>query len=157
MNEGDAIAVVGEGRGSGEFHPSPTGSERAKLRGEPPAGPLPELDLESARAAHETVRAMVNTGAARSAHDIAEGGFAVALAECCIAGGIGATLSLPVGSDLFSEAPGRAFIVSGPEEALRGLTILGHVGGSRLKLEAILDVEVSRLTEARSGGLVRFM
>ena len=58
---------------------------------------------------------MVNTGAVRSAHDIAEGGFAVALAECCIAGGIGATVSVPEGADLFSEAPGRAFIVSGPE------------------------------------------
>jgi phosphoribosylformylglycinamidine synthase II len=157
VNEGDAIAVVGEGRGSGEFHPSSTGSERAKLLGEPPAGSLPELDLDSARAAHDTVRAMVNTGAARSAHDIAEGGFAVAVAECCIAGGIGATLSLPVGSDLFSEAPGRAFIVSGPEEALRGLTILGHVGGSRLKLDATVDIEVSQLAEARSGGLARFI
>jgi phosphoribosylformylglycinamidine synthase II len=155
--EGDAIAVVGEGRSGGEFHPSPAGSERAKLRGEPPVGLLPGLNFQSARAAHDTVRAMVNTGAARSAHDIAEGGFAVALAECCIAGGIGATVSAPQGSDLFSEAPGRAFIVSGPEEALRGLPILGYVGGSRLKLEAILDVEVARLAEARSGGLVRFM
>ena len=84
-------------------------------------------------------------------------GFAVALAECCIAGGIGATVSLPEGADLFSEAPGRAFIVSGPEEALRGLPILGHVGGSALTLEGILDVEVSRMAEARSGGLARFM
>jgi phosphoribosylformylglycinamidine synthase len=100
---------------------------------------------------------MVNTGAARSAHDIAEGGFAVALAECCIAGGIGATVSLPDGADLFSEAPGRAFIVSGPEEALRGLTIIGRVGGSALKLEAVLDIEVSRLAAARNEGLVRFM
>jgi phosphoribosylformylglycinamidine synthase II len=151
VNEGDAIAVVGE------FRPSPAGSEWAKLRGEPPVGPLPEIDLQDARAAHETVRALVTTGAVRSAHDIAEGGFAVALAECCIAGGIGATVSLPEGADLFSEAPGRAFIVSGPEEGLRGLPILGHVGGTALKLEAILDVEVSRMTEARSGGLGRFM
>jgi phosphoribosylformylglycinamidine synthase len=151
VSEGDAIAVVGE------FRPSPTGSEWAKLRGEPPAGPLPDVDLQDARAAHETVRALVTTGAAHSAHDIAEGGFAVALAECCIGGGIGATVSLPEGADLFSEAPGRAFIVSGPEEALRGLLILGHVGGTALKLEAILDVEVSRMAEARSGGLGRFM
>ena len=100
---------------------------------------------------------MVNTGAVRSAHDIAEGGFAVALAECCIAGGIGATVSVPEGADLFSEAPGRAFIVSGPESALRGLTILGHVGGSSLTLEGVLDIELDRLAEARDGGLARFM
>ena len=62
------------------------GSELAKLRGEPVEGPLPALDVAGVRAAHEAVRAMVNTGAARSAHDVAEGGIAVALAECCIAG-----------------------------------------------------------------------
>ena len=58
---------------------------------------------------------MVNAGALRSAHDIAEGGIAVALAECCIAGQIGATVELPAGIEPFAEAPGRAFIVSGPE------------------------------------------
>ncbi|HXD65341.1 MAG TPA: AIR synthase-related protein, partial [Solirubrobacteraceae bacterium] len=151
VNDGDAIAVVGA------FQPSRAGSEQAKLSGEAPTGPLPELDLAGARTAHDTVRAMVNTGAVRSAHDIAEGGFAVALAECCIAGGIGATVSAPEGADLFSEAPGRAFIVSGPEAALRGLTILGHVGGSSLTLEGVLDVELARLAEARDGGLARFM
>jgi phosphoribosylformylglycinamidine synthase len=151
VHDGDAIAVVGA------FQASRAGSEQAKLCGEAPTGPLPEFDLAGARAAHDTVRAMVNTGAVRSAHDIAEGGFAVALAECCIAGGIGATVSVPEGADLFSEAPGRAFIVSGPESALRGLTILGHVGGSSLTLEGVLDVELARLAEARDGGLARFM
>ena len=34
------------------------------------------------------------TGALTSAHDIAEGGLAVALAECCLAGGIGATVTV---------------------------------------------------------------
>ncbi len=151
VHDGDAIAVVGA------FQAARAGSEQAKLCGEAPTGPLPEFDLAGARAAHDTVRAMVNTGAVRSAHDIAEGGFAVALAECCIAGGIGATVSVPEGADLFSEAPGRAFIVSGPESALRGLTILGHVGGSSLTLEGVLDVELARLAEARDGGLARFM
>jgi phosphoribosylformylglycinamidine synthase len=100
---------------------------------------------------------MVNAGAARSAHDIAEGGIAVAIAECCIAGGVGATVTLPDGLDPFAEAPGRAFIVSGSEEAMRGLAIIGRVGGAELELEGLLSVEVSRLAEARAGGLLRFM
>jgi phosphoribosylformylglycinamidine synthase subunit PurL len=100
---------------------------------------------------------MVTTGAARSAHDIAEGGLAVALAECCVAGQIGATVSLPEGADVFSEAPGRAFIVSGSEEALRGLPMIGRVGGPALRLEGALDIEVARLAETRNGGLERFM
>ena len=58
---------------------------------------------------------------------------------------------------LFAEAPGRAFIVSGPEEALRGQTVIGRVGGSTLALQGVLKIEVSRLAAARSGGLVRFM
>ncbi len=150
--EGDVIALVGDFSGA-----DVAGSELAKLRGEPPAGPLPELDLQAARAAHATVRAMVSAGAVRSAHDIAEGGIAVAIAECCIAGGVGATVSLPDGMDPFAEAPGRAFIVSGSEDALRGQTVIGRVGGPAVRLEGVLEVEVSRLAEARSGGLARFM
>ncbi len=150
--EGDVVVLVGSFDGADR-----AGSELAKLRGEAVTGPLPVLDEESVRAAHATVRAMVNSGAARSAHDIAEGGIAVAVAECCIAGEIGATITLPDGLDPFAEAPGRAFIVSGAEEALRGCTVIGRVGGSVLMIEGVLDVEVSRMAEARDGGLVRFM
>jgi phosphoribosylformylglycinamidine synthase subunit PurL len=149
---GDVIALVGDFAGAER-----AGSELAKLRGEPITGPLPALDEEAVRATHQTVRAMVNTGAARSAHDIAEGGIAVALAECCIAGGIGASVAVPDGIDPFAEAPGRAFIVSGSEDALRGLPIIGRVGGSALALEGMLEVEVARMAQARSQGLARFI
>jgi phosphoribosylformylglycinamidine synthase II len=149
--EGDAIAVVGV------FYPSPAGSERAKLRGEPLAG-LPELDLEAARAAHETVRRLVNAGALRSAHDIAEGGLAVALAECCVAGGLGARVTaLPEGADLFSEAPGRAFVVSGAPQALTGLPIIGRVGGETLEIAGIADLAVSVMRDARARGLAQYL
>jgi phosphoribosylformylglycinamidine synthase len=150
--EGDVVALVGDFGGA-----DLAGSELAKLRGQAVTGPLPALDEDAARAAHTTVRAMVNTGAARSAHDIAEGGIAVAIAECCIAGGVGATVELPEGVDPFAEAPGRAFIVSGSEEALRGLPVIGRVGGSALALESLLEVEVSQLAQARSEGLVDFI
>jgi phosphoribosylformylglycinamidine synthase subunit PurL len=103
------------------------------------------------------VRELVRSGAARSAHDVAEGGIAVALAECCIAGELGATVSLPKGLAPFAEALGRAFIVSGPEEALRELLVIGRVGGPSLRVEDVLEVEVSRLAAARSGGLGKFL
>ena len=150
--EGDVVALVGDFSGA-----QLTGSELAKLRGEPVTGPLPALDEDAVCQAHATVRAMVNTGAARSAHDVAEGGIAVAIAECCIAGHIGATVKLPEGLDPFAEAPGRAFLVSGSEEALRGLAVIGRVGGSVVELEGVLSVELSRLADARNSGLVRFM
>ena len=47
-------------------------------------------DLGELRALHAAVRQAVRSGALRSAHDVAEGGLAVALAECCLAGGLGA-------------------------------------------------------------------
>jgi phosphoribosylformylglycinamidine synthase subunit PurL len=149
---GDVVAVVGDMGGA-----DLAGSELAKLRGAPVAGPLPALDEERVRAAHATVRELVRSGAARSAHDVAEGGIAVALAECCIAGGLGATVSLPKGLAPFAEALGRAFIVSGPEEALRELLVIGRVGGPSLRVEDVLEVEVSRLAAARSGGLGKFL
>jgi phosphoribosylformylglycinamidine synthase II len=148
---GDAIALVGE------FAPLAAGSELAKLRGQAPAGPLPELDFGAACAAHATVREGVRSGAFTSAHDIAEGGLAVALAECCIAGRIGATVRISAGFELFAEAPGRAFIVSGPEAGLEGLRIIGHVGGPALELDAVLKIAVSELAEAHERGLFGFL
>jgi phosphoribosylformylglycinamidine synthase subunit PurL len=150
--EGDVVALVGDMGGA-----DLVGSELAKLHGAPVTGPLPALDEERVRAAHAAVRELVRSGAARSAHDIAEGGIAVALAECCIAGGVGVTVSLPQGLALFAEALGRAFIVSGPEQALGELLVIGRVGGASLRVEDVLEVEVSRLAAARSGGLVKFL
>ncbi|HWE11896.1 MAG TPA: phosphoribosylformylglycinamidine synthase subunit PurL [Solirubrobacteraceae bacterium] len=150
--EGDAIALVGKLTGA-----TAAGSELAKLRGEAVAGPLPPMDEQAVRDAHGKVRSLVNAGALHNAHDIAEGGIAVALAECCVAGGIGADVTLPAGLDPFAEAPGRAFIVSGPEPALTGLTIIGRVGGDELELAGQLKVAVSDLAAVRERGLAQYL
>jgi phosphoribosylformylglycinamidine synthase len=153
---GDAIALVGD------FAPSHAGSELAKLRGEPPVGPLPDVDPGSIRASHDVVREAVAVGALSSAHDIAEGGLAVAVAECCLAGGLGARVVAPR-DDLFGEAPGRAFVVSGSTEALgrlEGARVIGQVGGDQLELRgstAALALSLSALEEARDGGLRRHL
>jgi phosphoribosylformylglycinamidine synthase subunit PurL len=145
--EGDAIALVGE------FAPSPAGSELAKLRGDAVAGPLPAIDQRAAAQAHQRVRELVRSGAVSSAHDIAEGGIAVALAECAIAGELGATVALPDGLAPFDEAPGRAFVVSGPAEVLDGLVVIGRVGGSSLAIEGQFEIPVEELRDARDSGL----
>jgi phosphoribosylformylglycinamidine synthase II len=149
--DGDAIALVGS------FEPSAAGSELAKLRGQPLRGPLPAIDVERAREAHAAVRDAVRAGALSSAHDIAEGGIATALAECCVAGDRGASIELPAGLDPFAEALGRAFVVSGAPEALAGLpgavTVIGRVGGPELELTGVLSVPVAELAQTRAGGL----
>jgi len=147
VREGDWIALVGP------FEPSAVGSELSKLLGRPPVGELPAADAGRIRIAHETVRSRVRSGAFHSAHDIAEGGVAVALAECCVAGGLGASVRLPHGLDPFGEAPGRAFVVSGSREALAPFVVIGEVGGDALAIEGLLDIPLSELRDAREGGL----
>ncbi len=86
---GDTVALVGP------FVPSLAASELAKLRGEPLPDGLPSVDVGAVRAAHFAVRGAVRVGGLSSAHDLAEGGLAVALAECCLGGGLGAEVALP--------------------------------------------------------------
>ncbi len=52
------------------------------------------IDIAAVRSAQFAVRGAVRVGGLSSAHDIAEGGLAVALAECCLAGGLGAEVRL---------------------------------------------------------------
>jgi phosphoribosylformylglycinamidine synthase len=157
LDEGDAIALVGY------FEHSLAGSELAKLRGEPAVGPLPAIDGRAVRDIHASIREAVRSGAVKSAHDIAEGGLAVALAECCLAGGIGAEIDLAdVGEQgLFGEAPGCAFVVSGPlgeldRAGLVHLHVIGRVQGDRLSLRAgelEFNLALSEMGAVRDGGL----
>jgi phosphoribosylformylglycinamidine synthase subunit PurL len=94
---GDEIALVGP------LRHSLAASELAKLLGEPLPDGLPAIDIEAFRAAQLAVRDAVRAAALSSAHDVAEGGVAVALAECCLIGGLGAQVELPEG--LWEPAP----------------------------------------------------
>ena len=132
--EGDAIALVGP------FEPSLAASELAKLRGEVLPERLPPIDVEAVISAQDAVREGVRAGALASAHDVAEGGLAVALAECCLAGGVGASVELDADAEaLFGEGAG-GFLVSAAAAALEDLRsrvavrALGSVGGERLRV-----------------------
>jgi phosphoribosylformylglycinamidine synthase len=152
--EGDAIALIGP------FEPSPLGSELEKLSGGL-ATELPPLDLERHARALDAIRDAVRSGLVSSAHDVSEGGLAVALAECCIAGGVGASVELP---DLFGEGPGGV-VVSGSPDAIErlaesasehGFLRLGEVGGDRLVASgpaARLSVPVVELATAFETGI----
>jgi phosphoribosylformylglycinamidine synthase subunit PurL len=144
---GEEVALVGP------FAPSLAASELAKLRGKALPDGLPEFEIEDVRAVQAAVREAVREGSLSSAHDIAEGGLAVALAECCLAGGLGAEIALEtdtaaalggaegIETALFGEGPG-GFLVSGEPESLErlgervALRKLGTVGGDSLAIEA---------------------
>jgi len=59
------------------------------------AGAPPPLDLVREAAVQGVVRALIQEGLCDTAHDVAEGGLAVALAEMAIAGGVGLDATLP--------------------------------------------------------------
>ncbi len=109
---GDLIYLVGETKD--EFG----GSELQKMTYGKIFGKAPELDLEVEAKVQKQVLSAIRAGLVASAHDISEGGFAVALAECCMsAQGLGAEVEVtgnPV-SALFSESQSR-FILSVKKE-----------------------------------------
>jgi phosphoribosylformylglycinamidine synthase len=151
--KGDAVALL-----STSWRPSETGSELAKLRGDALEGSLPGADLGAIKALHAAVRQGVRSGALRSAHDVAEGGVAVALAECCIAGGQGARVAFD--GPLFAEGPG-AFVVSGPREALArfgaAAQVVGEVGGHARVVEGELELPVAELARVHADGLAALL
>jgi phosphoribosylformylglycinamidine synthase II len=136
---GDTVALIGP------FAPSLAASELAKLRGHGLPDGLGDIDIGAVHAAQFAIRGAVRVGALSSAHDIAEGGLATALAECCLAGGIGADVRLlPAGDGdpfvaLFGEAPG-GFLVSGTPNGVSSLgrrtrtRVIGTVGGDTLRI-----------------------
>jgi phosphoribosylformylglycinamidine synthase II len=146
---GDAIALVGP------FVPSLPASELAKLWGRELPDGLPAIDVHAVMRAQAAVREAVRSGLLSSAHDIAEGGLAVALAECCLGGSLGARVSL--GDDgleyLFGECSG-GFIVSGEEQALTAISEqttvrrIGVVEGLSLSMGSQVDLTLPELVEA---------
>jgi phosphoribosylformylglycinamidine synthase II len=152
VNSGDAIALVSAG-----WAPSLAASELSKLRGEGVAGPLPAADLGELKALHAAIRQAVRGGVVHSAHDVAEGGVAVALAEAALASGLGFEVSgLASEEDLFGEGPG-AFVVSGPASALAAFgaaaRVIGTVGGDAATIEGVLSVPLDELDRAFTYGL----
>jgi len=79
-----------------------------KMWGLPPA-----LDMDYEKRVQAAIREIVNAGLAESAHDVGEGGLAVALAECSAAG-VGARIALATDLRpefaLFHEGPSRILI-----------------------------------------------
>ena len=106
------------------------------------------------------MRDAVRAGDLASAHDVAEGGFLVAVAESCLAGGIGAELTEWPDEDallwLFGECPGAGFVVSGSADAIARLgqrtplTVFGTVGGESLRGGGSFDLPLDDLRAAHA-------
>ncbi len=95
--EGQPIYLLGQRL---DAPPSPQvtlgGSEYLAVVHHTVAGQPPIVDFERERRVQAVCRAGIRQGWVRSAHDCAEGGVAIALAEACIAGQCGATIAVEI-------------------------------------------------------------
>jgi phosphoribosylformylglycinamidine synthase len=130
--EGDVVLVAGDGPAAVD------GSAYQRVVDGTTEGRIPEPDLAGERLLHEFLAAAADRRLLRSAHDVSQGGVAVAVAESAILAGIG--VDAPDPGDPFAEGDGRVVISALAEhaaelEALAGalpLRRIGTVGGDRI-------------------------
>ncbi|TMG20971.1 MAG: phosphoribosylformylglycinamidine synthase subunit PurL [Chloroflexi bacterium] len=157
--EGDFVLLIGSS------HNDLGGSEYLKVEHGYVAGRPPALDLMREQAVNRVVLAAAQSGHLHSAHDCADGGMLVALAECCLLGGIGVRCPavrpeppLRLDAAFFGESPSR-YIISVPSRAMPELqslarrhhvelSLLGLAGGDFLEFEGQLKLSLSELREA---------
>ncbi len=139
--KGDAVFLVG--RTENEFG----GSEYFRMR-EKAGGTVPASDPQALRVSIDHLLDAIRARTVAACHDLSHGGLAVAAAEMCLGGDLGAALDTsamdPARWDvqLFSESNGRWLVevTRGKEEEfahrLEGVptTYLGRVGGTGLNL-----------------------
>jgi phosphoribosylformylglycinamidine synthase subunit PurL len=99
------------------------GTQYAKVITDSLWGKPPTLDMEYEKRVQATIRELVRQGAVESAHDVGEGGLAVAIAECAFgSGNVGADLTLDSDLDpellLFHEGPSRVLVSAATPEQI---------------------------------------
>ncbi|MEH2199168.1 phosphoribosylformylglycinamidine synthase subunit PurL [Nostoc sp.] len=100
------------------------------------AGKPPLVDFDLERRVQKVCREGIRNGWIRSAHDSAEGGVAIALAECCIAGNLGAEINLEITTQLnrvdevlFAEGGARILVsVTSAQQAIWESYLQEHLG-----------------------------
>ena len=86
-------------------------------------GRPPEIDLNLEKQVHAFLREVIKQGIINSAHDLGDGGLAVAIAECCISSGYGANIILPPSQSrldrlLFAEGGARVLVSCSTDQSV---------------------------------------
>ncbi|MFN7015972.1 MAG: phosphoribosylformylglycinamidine synthase subunit PurL [Fimbriimonadales bacterium] len=135
------------------------------------------FDLEAERNLHRLLVELANRRPVRSMHDLSEGGFAVALAECALVNGVGVQVDLPPKATnyaprpdaaLFGELQTRVIVSVAPthaslvEQLARGYGLacyaIGTTGGDRVRValqgELLIDISLAECHAAYEGALL---
>ena len=175
--EGSAVVLLGAGRcGLG-------GSEYLKVAHGLVRGMPPSLDLEAERALQQLLVSAASSGLLESAHDCAEGGLAVTVAECCFdESRLGVDVNVPslattstgdaidLATTLFGEAASLV-VVSVSESRADELfarahgagvpaRLIGRTGGSHLRVSVdgtrVIDEPLGEIYDIWAQGLSRY-
>jgi phosphoribosylformylglycinamidine synthase len=149
-NAGRSVVLLGGPGGSNDLDFG--GTEYAKTIVKQLWGLPPALDMEHEKRVHDAIREILAEGLAESAHDLSDGGLAVAVAECTFgAAEIGAQLD--VDSDLrpemlcFHEGPSRILISTAQPGAVQSIA-------ERHGVEApVVGVTIEKGIEIRQRGV----
>jgi phosphoribosylformylglycinamidine synthase subunit PurL len=114
------------------------------------AGKPPRIDFNLERLIQKVTREGIASGWLNSAHDCAEGGLTVALAECCISGNFGAEINLGLSTNqdnarwdeiLFGESGGRIIVSVKSESQLAWESYLQrNLGNNWQKIGSVTDI-----------------
>ncbi|MBD1856598.1 MULTISPECIES: phosphoribosylformylglycinamidine synthase subunit PurL [Leptolyngbya] len=141
------------------------GSEYLAIVHQTIAGKPPIVDFDLERKVQAVVRSGIRSGLIQSAHDCAEGGIAIALAESCFGNQLGATIDLAatdarLDQVLFGEGGARILVSVQADSVAEWEVVLqkevgdhwrklGTVGGDSLKISIaqnlVIDARISEL------------
>jgi phosphoribosylformylglycinamidine synthase len=130
----------------------------------------PTIDLDMERKVQRCCLGAIKQGLIKSAHDCAEGGLAIAIAESCITGNIGFKgegwkVRKRLDSAFFGEHQSRIVVSISSDSAVKlnkiarrwqvPLTLLGKIGGKRLVVESYIDLPLAKVERAWRDGVER--
>jgi len=167
-SEGDEVYLISKGEaswGGSQYLASIHGLE---------VGTPPALDFNAEKTVQALTRDVIKRGLIKSAHDVADGGLATALAESAIAGGKGASISLmniatrtDAALELFGERNSTIIVTADKAHANELIELaqaadaplvkIGVVAGDRLTIaaggETLIDASIAELEAVYEGAI----
>jgi phosphoribosylformylglycinamidine synthase II len=163
-NEGDLILILGKEYDEGSLMNDIGGSEYLNTVHGLTEGNSPDIDAGHERNLNDLVIKLIDEKLVNSAHDISDGGLAVALAECCIMDPekmIGCEIDLSYAGrkdfHLFAETQGTVIVSADPENLTKisetakkysvNIIKAGIIKGNRFKINTDIDLPLSEISE----------